>query len=296
LTCRVGRATAGRVDIIKDLLAAPTSMLFVGPPGIGKTTVLREVARQLADVQRRRVVIVDTSNEIGGDGDVAHPAIGDARRMQVEMPSQQHKVMIEAVENHMPEVVVIDEIGTVEEAAACRTIAERGVVLIATAHGRVIRNLMQNPSLCDVIGGIKSVTLSDEEANLRGTQKSVLERQAPATFPLLVELRDRNYWVIHSAEHSVDALLTGRSPTVQLRQVTAEGKVVITKCRYDQDATPDWKALLDTGDTGDAAAAPRKPQTAAAEGSQFSGIMGQRMDRMRVPMRNGRRKLRSGRK
>jgi len=233
LTCRIGRATAGRVDMIKDLLLYPTSMLFLGPPGVGKTTVLREVSRQLANVHQRRVVIVDTSNEIGGDGDIPHPAVGDARRMQVENPSQQHRVMIEAVENHMPEVVVIDEIGTAEETMACRTIAERGVILIATAHGRVLQNLIQNPSLNDLVGGIKSVTISDEMAAERQTSKSVLERQAPATFPLVIEIRDRNHWVIHAAEQSVDRLLNGQEPTVQDRKIMPDGKPSVTKSRYD---------------------------------------------------------------
>ncbi len=177
LTCRVGRAVFGTIDIMRDIVEAGQSILLLGRPGVGKTTMLREVARVLAD--KKRVVIVDTSNEIGGDGDIPHPAIGHARRMQVKKPSRQHKVMIEAVENHMPEVIIIDEIGNEYEAAAARTIAERGVQLVGTAHGNTLDNLMMNPTLSDLVGGIQTVTLSDEEARRRGTQKSVLERKSP---------------------------------------------------------------------------------------------------------------------
>jgi stage III sporulation protein SpoIIIAA len=176
LTCRVGRAVYGTVDIVSDVVESGRSILLLGRPGVGKTTLLREAARVLADDQNRRVVIVDTSNEIAGDGDIPHPGIGRARRMQVPSPERQHAVMIEAVENHMPEVVVIDEIGTQAEAQAARTIAERGVQLIATAHGISLENLIANPILADLIGGIQAVTLSDEEARRRRTQKTVLER------------------------------------------------------------------------------------------------------------------------
>ncbi|HUV74249.1 MAG TPA: AAA family ATPase, partial [Anaerolineae bacterium] len=188
LTCRVGRAVFGTIDIIKDIVESGNSTLLLGRPGVGKTTMLREVARVLAN--KRRVVIVDTSNEIGGDGDIPHPSIGKARRMQVKTPTMQHAVMIEAVENHMPEVIVIDEIGTELEAAAARTIAERGVQLVATAHGNTLDNLMMNPTLADLIGGIQSVTLSDEEARRRRTRKSILERKAPPTFDVVVQIQD----------------------------------------------------------------------------------------------------------
>ena len=140
---------------------------------------------------------MDTSNEIGGDGDVPHPAVGKARRMQVAKPSLQHEVMIEAVENHNPEVIVIDEIGRELEALAARTIAERGVQLIGTAHGRTLENLLINPTLSDLVGGIESVTLSDEEARRRGTQKTVLERRSPPTFDVLIEIKERDYLVVH---------------------------------------------------------------------------------------------------
>jgi stage III sporulation protein SpoIIIAA len=235
LTCRVGRAVTGHVDMIRDIVDSPNSILFLGRPGVGKTTVIREMARVLSDELHKRVVIIDTSNEIGGDGDVPHPAIGGARRMQVPDPSQQHRVMIEAVENHMPEIVIVDEIGTEAEALACRTIAERGVQLIGTAHGQVLENLMKNPTLSDLVGGICSVTLGDEEARSRGTQKSVLERKAPPTFPLVIEMRERAMWVAHWVEDSVDCLLNGKIPVVQVRRRQSKsGKVVVEEIGYDQ--------------------------------------------------------------
>ena len=197
LTCRIGRAVYGTIEIIADFIETGKSILIMGRPGIGKTTMLREAARVLADEQRKRVVVVDTSNEIAGDGDIPHPAIGKARRMQVRTPSLQHEVMIEAVENHMPEVIVIDEIGTELEAQAARTIAERGVQLIGTAHGNNLDNLMLNPTLSDLIGGIQSVTLGDEEARRRRSQKSVLERKQPPTFDVIVEIQDRERVLVH---------------------------------------------------------------------------------------------------
>ena len=198
LTCRIGRAVYGTIEIIADFMETGKSILIMGRPGIGKTTMLREAARVLADEQRKRVVVVDTSNEIAGDGDIPHPAIGKARRMQVRTPSLQHEVMIEAVENHMPQVIVIDEIGTELEAQAARTIAERGVQLIGTAHGNNLDNLMLNPTLSDLIGGIQSVTLGDEEARRRRSQKSVLERKQPPTFDVIVEIQDRERVLVHS--------------------------------------------------------------------------------------------------
>ena len=197
LTCRVGRSVRGTVEIVRDLVAGGQSVLILGRPGVGKTTLLREAARVLADDTRRRVVVVDTSNEIAGDGDIPHPGIGRARRLQVPTPARQHAVMIEAVENHMPEVMVIDEIGTELEAAAARTIAERGVQLVATAHGGTLANLLLNPTLSDLVGGIQPVTLGDEEARRRGTQKTVLERKAPPTFDVLVEMQAHQRLVVH---------------------------------------------------------------------------------------------------
>ncbi len=227
LTMRVGRAVTGTGEIIRDIVVSGQSILLLGRPGIGKTTMLRECARLLADELRKRVVIVDTSNEIGGDGDIPHPGIGRARRMQVRTPMLQHAVMIEAVENHMPEVIVIDEIGTELEAAAARTIAERGVQLIATAHGQTLENLLVNPTLNDLLGGIQSVTLSDEEARRRGTQKSVLERKAPPTFDVLVEIQDRDRVAIHvPLADVVDTALRGPLQTPKIRVRTREGRVI----------------------------------------------------------------------
>jgi stage III sporulation protein SpoIIIAA len=224
LTCRVGRAVYGTIDIIEDIITSGKCILLLGKPGVGKTTMLREAARVLAD--KKRVVIVDTSNEIGGDGDIPHPAVGRARRMQVPQPSLQHEVMIEAVENHMPEVIVIDEIGRELEAQAARTIAERGVQLIGTAHGRTLDNLLMNPTLSDLVGGIESVTLSDEEARRRGTQKTVLERRAPPTFDVLVEIQDRQKLLVHhDVAMSVDNLVRGRAPDTELRYFDEQGHI-----------------------------------------------------------------------
>jgi stage III sporulation protein SpoIIIAA len=228
ITCRVGRAVFGTIAIIRDIVESGRSILMMGRPGVGKTTLLREAARVLADDLRKRVMIVDTSNEIGGDGDIPHPAVGRARRMQVPTPSAQHAVMIEAVENHMPEVIVIDEIGTELEAAAARTIAERGVQLVATAHGNTLENLMLNPTLADLIGGIQSVTLSDEEARRRGTQKSVLERKAPPTFDVVVEIQNWNHVAVHAnVAEVVDSLLRGQPVLPTVRRRDPDGSVVI---------------------------------------------------------------------
>ena len=228
LTCRVGRAVFGTLDIIADYINSGKSLLILGKPGIGKTTMLREAARVLS--AGKRVIIVDTSNEIGGDGDVPHPAVGDARRLQVAQPALQHEVMIEAVENHNPEVIVIDEIGRELEAQAARTIAERGVQLIGTAHGQTISNLLMNPTLSDLIGGIESVTLSDEEAKRRGTQKVVLERRSPPTFDVLVEIRQRNQVVVYQdVAEAVDALVRGIELQPELRTKSSKGQIIREK-------------------------------------------------------------------
>lgn len=234
LTCRVGRAVFGTIGLIEDLVQLGRSILLLGRPGVGKTTMLREVARVLADELGERVIIVDTSNEIGGDGDIPHPAIGRARRMQVSTPTMQHAVMIEAVENHMPEAIIIDEIGTELEATAARTIAERGVQLVGTAHGNTLENLILNPTLSDLIGGIQTVTLGDEEARRRKTQKSVLERKAPPTFDVVVEIQDFNRVAVHpDVAEVVDATLRGRLVKMEVRWLDEKGEI----CKKEEEGT-----------------------------------------------------------
>tara|TARA_B100000683_G_scaffold130741_1_gene127956 strand:- start:1973 stop:3613 length:1641 start_codon:yes stop_codon:yes gene_type:complete len=228
LTCRIGRAVFGTVSIIRDLLEEKKSILLLGKPGVGKTTAIREIARVLSDGIKKRVIIIDTSNEIAGDGDLPHPSIGKARRMQVSSPTNQHEIMIEAVENHMPEIIIIDEIGTELEAVAARTIAERGVQLIGTAHGNALENLIKNPTITDLIGGIQYVTLGDEEAKRRGSGKSILERKAPPTFEVAIEIHDSQTWVIHdNIENSVDLFLRGENPPLQKRKLVDSSNVNI---------------------------------------------------------------------
>ncbi|HEX7224026.1 MAG TPA: R3H domain-containing nucleic acid-binding protein [Candidatus Limnocylindria bacterium] len=256
LTCRIGRAVFGTIDIIRDIVDSGQSVLLLGRPGVGKTTMLREVARVLADDLGKRVIVVDTSNEIAGDGDIPHPGIGDARRMQVRTPTEQHGVMIEAVENHMPEVIVIDEIGTELEAGAARTIAERGVQLVGTAHGNTLDNLMLNPTLSDLVGGIQPVTLGDEEARRRGTQKTVLERKAPPTFDVLVEIVERDSVIVHrNVAETVDAILRGHMVPPEARYRNDAGEVK-AQTKYDYrisetaSGTPTFAPLEPTGGFG----------------------------------------------
>nr|YP_009296559.1 hypothetical protein Apop_009 [Apophlaea sinclairii]AOM65699.1 hypothetical protein Apop_009 [Apophlaea sinclairii] len=228
LTCRVGRALFGTISIVRDLLEKQQSILILGKPGVGKTTAIREIARVLADEIQKRVIVIDTSNEIAGDGDIPHPAIGRARRMQVTLPKQQHQVMIEAVENHMPEVIIIDEISTDLEVLAARTIAERGVQLIGTVHGNFLENLIKNPILCDLIGGIQYVTLGDEEAKRRGTQKSILERKAMPTFGAAIEIHERQNWIVHEKlDFTIDQILQGYYGGAQCRNMLSNGKLII---------------------------------------------------------------------
>ena len=244
ITCRVGRAVFGTIKLIEDLACGGKNILLLGRPGVGKTTMLREVARVLADEARKRVIIVDTSNEIAGDGDIPHPAIGHARRMQVPTPTEQHDVMIEAVENHMPQVIIIDEMGTTQEAAAARTIAERGVQLVATAHGNTLDNLIMNPTLSDLVGGVQTVTLGDQEARFRGTQKTVLERKAPPTFDVVVEIQDWDLVSVHDdVAQVVDQWLRGYPVAPEERRMDADGSIVRTAApRRSQAGPAPWSA------------------------------------------------------
>ena len=291
LTCRIGRAVYGTIEIIADFVETGKSILIMGRPGIGKTTMLREAARVLADEQRKRVVVVDTSNEIAGDGDIPHPAIGKARRMQVRTPTLQHEVMIEAVENHMPEVIVIDEIGTELEAQAARTIAERGVQLIGTAHGNNLDNLMLNPTLSDLIGGIQSVTLGDEEARRRRTQKSVLERKAPPTFDVIVEIQDREKVLVHAdVAATVDALLLGDVVSAEQRWRDEEG-VHRSQSRPKPSAREAAGGDRFSGLTGSGAGAwGREPGWRGASSYRTAGYAGDD----RLPVRPGFRPGQSG--
>src|SRR5881398_6112 len=242
LTCRIGRAVLGSIGLIRDIVEQGQSILILGRPGVGKTTLLREIARVLADEANKRVVVVDTSNEIAGDGDIPHPGIGSARRMQVARTAEQHAVMIEAVENHMPQVIIIDEIGTELEAAAARTIAERGVQLVATAHGNTLDNLMMNPTLADLVGGIQTVTLGDEEARRRGTQKSILERKAPPTFDVVVEIQHWDRVAVHeNVAEVVDELLRGQAVMAEERTRDEErGRVSLRRITAGGMAVPTW--------------------------------------------------------
>jgi len=231
LTCRVGRAIFGTISIVRDLLESEQSILILGRPGVGKTTIIREIARVLADEMEKRVIIIDTSNEIAGESDISHSGIGRARRMQVSKTELQHQIMIEAVENHMPQVIIIDEIGTEFEVLAARTIAEKGVQLVGTTHGNCLENLIKNPPLADLIGGIQYVTLSDDEAKRRGTQKSILERKAYPTFEIIIEINQQNSWIIHeNVKNSIDLFLRENSQIGQIRQFLLTAKINI-KCK-----------------------------------------------------------------
>jgi len=230
LTCRVGRAVFGIISVIRDLLESEKSILILGKPGVGKTTIIREIARVLADEMQKRVIIIDTSNEIAGDSDIPHSGIGRARRMQVAKTELQHQVMIEAVENHMPQVIIVDEIGTELEVLAARTIAEKGVQLVGTTHGNCLENLIKNPTLVDLIGGIQYVTLSDDEAKRRGTQKSILERKAYPAFEIIIEINNQNSWTIHEdVKSSVDLFLRNNFTIEQIRKFYLTDKIQI-KC------------------------------------------------------------------
>jgi stage III sporulation protein SpoIIIAA len=275
LTCRIGRAVLGSIALIRDIVEQGQSILILGRPGVGKTTLLREIARVLADEANKRVVVVDTSNEIAGDGDIPHPGIGRARRMQVARTAEQHAVMIEAVENHMPQVIVIDEIGTELEAAAARTIAERGVQLVATAHGNSLGNLLVNPTLSDLVGGIQTVTLGDEEARRRHTQKSILERKAPPTFDVVVEQQSWEEVVVHrDVADTVDNMLRGQLVVAEERTREEEnGQVYTRRITSGGMDVPTWGA----GNLG-----------GARPGQGFTANMFERPDRPDRPDRSTR--------
>ena len=252
LTCRVGRALFGTISVIRDLLESGQSILILGKPGVGKTTMIREIARILSDEMQKRVIIVDTSNEIGGDSDIPHSGIGRARRMQVSKSELQHSVMVEAVENHMPEVIIIDEIGTELEVLAARTITERGVQLIGTVHGNSLENLIKNPILTDIVGGVQNVTLSDEEAKKRGTQKNILERKASPAFQIAIEINQKEKWFVHeNIDQSVDFLLQKQNLFLQSRVIKENNKVIIDQKIFEKNELADninknffWKANL----------------------------------------------------
>jgi len=269
LTCRIGRAVLGSIALIRDIVEQGQSILILGRPGVGKTTLLRETARVLADEANKRVVVVDTSNEIAGDGDIPHPGIGRARRMQVARTAEQHAVMIEAVENHMPQVIVIDEIGTELEAAAARTIAERGVQLIATAHGNSLSNLLVNPTLSDLVGGIQTVTLGDEEARRRHTQKSILERKAPPTFDVVVEQQSWEELIVHrDVADTVDSMLRGQPIVAEERTRDEEtGRITLRRITAGGMEVPAWG----TAGFGSATTSTIPPRQIASAGAWGSG-------------------------
>ena len=246
LTCRVGRAIFGKISVIRDLLESEKSILILGKPGVGKTTVIREIARVVSDELGKRVIIVDTSNEIAGDSNIPHSGIGKARRMQVPKTELQDKIMLEAIENHMPQVIIIDEIGTEIEALATRTIAEKGVQLIGTTHGNCLENLIKNPSLSDLVGGIQSVTISDEEAKRKGTQKSILERKSYSTFQMIIEINNASSWTIHeNVMNSVDLILGKEFNISQIRKKRKDKKFFIRyKKLYGDRLMKDDRSLI----------------------------------------------------
>jgi len=235
ITCRVGRAVFGTIGVVRDLLESEKSILILGKPGVGKTTIIREIARVLADEMEKRVIVIDTANEIAGDSDIPHFGIGKARRMQVVNTKLQHQTMIEAIENHMPQVIIIDEIGTEPEVLAARTIAEKGVQLVGTTHGNCFKNLIKNPSLADLIGGIQSVTLSDDEAKRRGTQKSILERKTYPTFEIVIEINQQNYWTVYEdVKSEIDLFLQTQRTIDQSRYFFLPERIKITGRQIEQ--------------------------------------------------------------
>jgi len=220
MTIRIGKPYVGNAILIADLLEDKKNILLIGPPGRGKTSILREASNILSSELLKRVVIVDTSNEIAGEGNVPHRAVGRSRRLQVPKTKAQHDVMIEAVENHNPHTIIIDEVSTSEEGLAAQTIAQRGVQILATVHGHTLNDLIQNKSLASMVGGINKVTLSDDTARARGCQKTALEREFQPPFDCVVEINAFDEVAVHhNVNESVDAILNGKKVVPELRRL-----------------------------------------------------------------------------
>ncbi len=198
-TFRVGRAVVGAAAPVRELLVSGASLLIVGPPGCGKTTVLRDAARIL-DEMGRAVVVCDTSNEIGGDGQVPHPAIGRSRRLQVPSPEAQPRVLLEALVNHWPDVLVVDEIGYRGDAEVVATIARRSVQVLATAHGRSLHDVLFNPALADLVGGLHC-------ADGTGKRPRWVRAGLPVVGAVAELLRPETFVLHHDVAASCDRIL-----------------------------------------------------------------------------------------
>ncbi len=217
LTIRIGRILTPQIDLIADIIDTGESVLFLGKPAAGKTTKLRECADYLSTEGGKRVIIIDSCNEIGGEGNVPHFAVGRARRMPIPQGKKQYEIMLEAVESHNPQVLIIDEISTREEAMACKTIGERGIQLLASAHGERIENLIKNPAINTIIGGAASVTVGDKEASKTGN-KVVLKREFMPVFSHIIELTSYKEVQIHSnLEKAVDMFFNGSKFNPEVR-------------------------------------------------------------------------------
>jgi len=222
-TMRVGRVVYGSLKLMGDIVSSGKSVLLVGAPGVGKTTVLREMARVLSDEYHKRVMVVDTSNEIAGDARIPHSGIGSARRIEVPTPNKQALVMLEAVQNHTPEVIIVDEIGSRDEVVSMQAIAHRGVRLVATVHGTSLWQVVNNPSVCALIGGVHPVILSDAEAKLRESKKTVMQRQHPPVYDVAIEITSRSSWVVYpDVAVAVDNMLLRNGEAMTRKQPTVK--------------------------------------------------------------------------